>query len=104
MRIPKKYGQSKIDNCPFCGKIGVTKNKQGIPVCINHKDSKLEDLKCVCGEYLDIRQGKYGPYFNCMNCGNINFRKGLEMNQPKEKVKTEKKEITVTSDQLDSLY
>lgn len=130
MRIPKRYGQSRINNCPFCGKIGVTKNKQGVPVCLMHKDEYLSDVKCVCGEYLDVFEGKWGPYFRCMNCGNINFKKGLDMNpqvkdkqekqnqetshkqktqdnsekketEPKKKAPTE---ITVTSDQVDFMY
>src|SRR3989338_11434412 len=91
MYIPKRYGESKIDNCPFCGKIGVTKNKQGVPVCSNHKDDELKDLKCLCGGWLDIFEGKYGPYFRCINCGNINFKKGIEINpQVKVKVSSEK--------------
>ena len=98
MRMPKRYGESRINNCPFCGKASVTKNSQGIPVCQNHKDEELKDLKCVCGEWLDITQGKWGPYFRCMNCGNISFKKGMEMN-PKGK-----KEITINSDQVDVVY
>ena len=90
MRIPKRYGQSRIENCPFCGKQGVVKNKQGVPVCLKHKDSFLDGLKCVCGEYLDVKAGKWGPYFVCMNCGNINFKKGMGMN-PQIKEKTDSK-------------
>jgi hypothetical protein len=131
MYIPKRYGQSRINNCPFCGKISITKNKQGVPVCLEHKTENLNNLKCVCGEYLDIFEGKWGPYFRCMNCGNINFKKGLEMNpQIKNRVNSEqsnggstdnsngkgnqdsskrqekapRKEITVTSDQIDYMY
>ena len=108
MYIPKRYGQSKVENCPFCGKIGVTKNKQGVPVCQAHKDSTLDSLKCACGEWLDLNEGKWGPYFTCMNCGNINFKKGLEMNPQIKKHNSEKgdksKEITVTSDQVDFIY
>lgn len=109
MRIPKRYGQSKIENCPFCGKQGVTKNSQGIPVCQSHKEHDIENLKCACGEWLDTREGKWGPYFHCMNCGNINFKKGMEMNpQVKQKNSQDKdqakKEVTVTSDQVDYLY
>ena len=137
MYIPKKYGQSKIQNCPFCGKTAVSQNSQGIPVCANHKSEKLDNFKCACGEYLEVRSGKFGPYFYCMNCGNINFKKGLDMNphikdninseqsndsstdnpsdkdnkrgndnleSSKKQVKTSRKEITVTSDQLDYMY
>ena len=76
----KVYGEYREDNCPFCGKRGVTKNSQGVPVCLKHKDSVLDGLKCMCGEYLDVREGKFGPYFHCLNCGNLNFRKGMELN------------------------
>ena len=120
MFIPKRYGESKISSCPFCGKNSITKNSQGIPVCAGHKTEKLDDLKCVCGELLDLLEGKWGPYFRCLNCGNINFKRGLEMNQnigekhnkpvqlqavnevPKENNKPQaKKEITIRSDDLD---
>lgn len=75
-----------------------------------HKNEKLNDLKCACGEYLDVLEGKWGPYFRCMNCGNINFKKGIEMNaQVKNKGQQDnrqeqRKEITVTSDQVDFMY
>jgi len=118
MRIPKRYGDYKVENCPFCGKISVTKNKQGVPVCIKHKDYELSNLKCACGEWLDVAEGKYGPYFRCMNCGNINFKKGIEINpqvkdnvakkddssEKKDTKKEKPKEVTVTSDQLDYMY
>ncbi|MDA1197401.1 MAG: hypothetical protein O2779_05590 [Nanoarchaeota archaeon] len=118
MRIPKKYGQSKVNNCPFCGKQSITQNEQGIPVCVEHNTTSLNDCKCMCGDYLDLRQGKFGPYFTCMNCGNLNFNKGLELNpdatnlkisqpeatEPKKKqsqFKFTPTETVVTSDELD---
>lgn len=76
----KVYGQSMISRCPFCNSQATIKNSQNIPVCRHHKNDVLEGLKCSCGEYIDIATGKYGPYFICMRCGNINFQKGLEMN------------------------
>jgi len=112
MYIPKKYGKSRIDECPFCGKPGTTKNMQEIPVCSSHKNNELKDLKCVCGKWMDLRTGKWGPYFNCINCGNINFKKGLEMNKGimhikeiknTEKIKKEEaqNEITISSEEVD---
>ena len=80
MRIPKRYGEYKIDKCPFCGKQATTRNKQQIPVCAAHKDQVLEGLKCSCGSWLDVKVGKWGPYFVCLKCGNINFKKGMDMN------------------------
>jgi hypothetical protein len=79
MYIPKRYGESKRQDCPFCGKKAIAENSQGVPVCIKHKSSAL-DLKCMCGGWLDVRKGKWGPYFNCMKCGNFSFAKGLAMN------------------------
>jgi len=90
----KIYGQSRIDNCPFCGKRATVKNSQDVPVCHEHKKSDMPDLKCACGEWLDIRAGKWGPYFNCMKCGNVSWWKGLEMNpglKPVEKKKVKEK-------------
>lgn len=134
MRIPKRYGQSKVEGCPFCGKQSTTTNKQGIPVCITHKDKELLDFKCLCGEWLDLKNGKYGPYFFCMKCGNISFSKGMEFNEEKlrstptystKPIKSKKidvplkskrynstksipkkvgNETVITSDQLDAYY
>lgn len=80
MHIPKVYGQSKVSSCPFCGQSANVKNEQGVPVCKNHTKSFIQDVKCACGEYMDIREGKWGPFFLCMNCGPVNWRKGMEMN------------------------
>ena len=115
MHIPKKYGSYKIDYCPFCRKNATTKNPQKVPVCHEHKKSILKDLTCFCGDYLDLKDGKYGIYFTCMNCGNFNLKKALEMNPELEDVKqekkkrpplfpTKKKEITITSDEVDTHY
>lgn len=120
MKIPKKYGQSRVDYCPFCGKVGTSKNSDGIYVCKNHINSKLKDIQCLCGEWLELKSGKFGPYFSCMKCGNINFKKAMENytesndNERKEdniEEKKEKKHIikkpketVVTSDELDFLY
>jgi DNA-directed RNA polymerase subunit M/transcription elongation factor TFIIS len=80
MFIPKRYGESKIDSCPFCGRQAFIKNSQGVPVCKDHKDSILKDMKCACGEYLLMQEGKFGVFFNCLRCGNINMKKALEIN------------------------
>ncbi|MBS1266852.1 MAG: hypothetical protein MAG795_00821 [Candidatus Woesearchaeota archaeon] len=134
MYIPKKYGKSKINKCPFCEKQATIKNKQVVPVCPAHKDKLLENTKCACGEWLDVCAGKWGPYFRCMDCGNINFRKGLELNphirnsdknqkqnQKEQKTKKDsenqisakpnykaeketKKSVTIRSDELDFYF
>ena len=95
MRIPKRYGQSKLEICPFCEKQATTKNKEDIPVCFDHKEERFPELKCQCGDYLEQRSGKYGIYFNCMKCGNINYRKALSLNPKIEakKVSTEHTQV-----------
>lgn len=75
----KTYGMSKTSDCPFCGKIAIATTKEGLNVCRNHKESKLEVIKCTCKSWLEQKAGKFGPYFHCINCGNINFAKAMEM-------------------------
>lgn len=95
MYIPKKYGQSKIDKCPFCGKQATAKNMQDVPVCRSHKDETLEGMKCVCGATLEMMHGRFGVFFSCTKCGNMNLRKALEVNV---KNKNDVKTIIVRSD------
>ncbi|MCF7860786.1 hypothetical protein K9M79_00955 [Candidatus Woesearchaeota archaeon] len=76
----KIYGQSRVDKCPFCDKQALTKNKQGVPVCADHKTSILKDMKCTCGSTLDIKHGKYGFFFVCFQCGPQNTRRVFELN------------------------
>ena len=85
MFIPKKYGQGRIERCPFCQKQAIALNKQSVPVCSSHKEEELNDLKCACGETLDILKGKFGVFFKCMKCGSMNLRKAMEFNAIKAK-------------------
>jgi hypothetical protein len=103
MYIPRRYGQSKVDICPFCSRSATLNNKQGVPVCSAHKDMDLENFKCICGSFLELRNGKFGPYFYCFSCGNMNFKKALELNQGKVQIAGKKsfpREITVRSDEI----
>ncbi|MBN2566627.1 hypothetical protein JXB02_00905 [Candidatus Woesearchaeota archaeon] len=81
MRIPKRYGESRIDRCPFCGVQATAYNSQGMHVCARHTDALLGDMKCLCGEALEMRSGKWGVYFSCPRCGNVNSRRVFETNQ-----------------------
>ncbi len=76
----KVYSEENVSHCPFCGGAAITKNSQKVPVCTRHKDMELVDLKCACGRYLDIKEGKFGPFFICTNCNIVSFKKGLDMN------------------------
>src|SRR3989338_2920267 len=75
----KVYGQSKLSNCTFCGRTATQKTEAGLEVCYLHTKEKLPEVKCTCGSWLEQRSGKFGPYFNCLRCGNINFKKAMEM-------------------------
>jgi hypothetical protein len=109
----KKYGQSKVVNCAFCGKIATQKNEQSVEVCYLHLKQVMEEIKCTCGSWLQQKVGKFGSYFNCINCGNFNFNKAMEiksitMKNVKKEVmvekiinKEEQKEITITSDDIE---
>ena len=124
-KAKKQYGNYKTSNCPFCTRTATVKNEQGIDVCHKHVKSLMEEIKCTCGSWLEQRVGKFGPYFNCLNCGNFNYNKAMEIkditmkkshnisnnitenkeiitNKLKEKnVNSEKKEITITSDDVE---
>lgn len=78
-RRKKTYGEYKVSHCPFCDKIATSKNEQGVDVCRLHTKQKIEEIKCTCGSWLETRSGKFGPYFNCVKCGNINYNKGMAM-------------------------
>lgn len=77
--MKKIYGKSRIDTCPFCSKQATVQNKVGLLVCKDHREKVLPDIRCVCGDYLDIQQGKYGPFFSCFHCGTFSFAKGMEI-------------------------
>ena len=88
-RRQKTYGSYKESFCPFCNKIATFKNEQGMNVCRMHLKQKFEEIKCTCGSWLETRSGKFGPYFNCINCGNINYNKGLAMKEMTTPIKVE---------------
>jgi predicted RNA-binding Zn-ribbon protein involved in translation (DUF1610 family) len=68
--MPRKiYGQSRDDKCVFCSIQASVKNSQGFPTCISHKNKVMDDKKCTCGEWMDIKQSKWGAFFLCPNCG-----------------------------------
>src|SRR3989338_5581688 len=79
MRIPKIYGRSQLASCPFCSSAATHKTESGLVVCHRHTKEQLEEIKCTCGSWLEQRSGKFGPYFNCLKCGNMNFNKAMEI-------------------------
>ena len=101
-KAKKVYGQSKVTRCPFCDKLATAKSEDGLDVCPQHIKSKLDEIKCTCGSWLEHRVGKFGPYFNCINCGNFNYNKAMEIKEitMKDKPKTaiiDKPKPTVSS-------
>lgn len=105
MFIPKKYGESKIDKCPFCRRHATAMNSQKVPVCQSHREEMLDNLKCMCGLELETLHGKFGTFFSCVKCGNMNMKKAMELNVIKPKIHPnfaqkpqQSKEMTVRSD------
>ncbi len=96
MYIPKRYGEGKLDTCPFCGKRATILNTQKVPVCIEHKKNELNNLKCACGSYIDMRQGKFGVFFTCIKCGAVSLSKALELNTIEKTPTQEKTQIQKT--------
>lgn len=101
MRIPKRYGQSQIAKCPFCGMMSTTVNSQKIPTCLKHKESSLDNMKCACGGYLDLKHGKFGPFFTCFKCGIVNMRKALDVNSGQYNVQGVKTQTAPVKTQID---
>jgi len=77
------YGSSNVDSCIFCSARALALNEQQFPVCTNHRNAivNMDKLKCPCGSYLDIKKGKYGAFFLCMNCGPRSISKIRELNE-----------------------
>jgi|WetSurMetagenome_2_1015567.scaffolds.fasta_scaffold1104333_1 hypothetical protein len=80
MRIPKSYGNYRTDKCPFCGRQASITSDEDVPVCVSHKHATLPELKCVCGKPVMMMKGKFGIFFNCLHCGNMNAKRIFEMN------------------------
>ena len=83
MGFPKKkvYGEYKMVYCPFCSRLATQKNEQGIEVCYQHSKQAVEEIKCTCSSWLEPRAGKFGRYFHCVNCGNVNYDKAMEIKE-----------------------
>ena len=97
-RKKKVYGSYKKTTCPFCNRTATKKNEQGLDVCHLHTKSVLQEMKCLCGSWLDLKVGKFGPYFNCIKCGNMNYNKAMEIGSSTKtvgEVKTETSEKTI---------
>tara|TARA_Y100000310_G_scaffold276505_1_gene293692 strand:+ start:1107 stop:1466 length:360 start_codon:yes stop_codon:yes gene_type:complete len=111
-RIKKSYGEYKRLICPFCDRNATQNNEQGLDVCHLHTKSVMPEVKCTCGKWLELKVSKFGPYFNCIDCGNINYKKGMEIKEMttviedkkvhvSEPVKEEKKVVTISSRDVD---
>lgn len=82
-RGKKVYGQSKEEACVFCGDNARSENSQGFSTCINCKTKTMEDIKCMCGEYLDVKKSKWGAFFVCSSCGPVSLKKAMELKDAK---------------------
>ena len=65
-----------MEKCIVCKAVSTSYNKQQLPVCSKHKDYEAIELKCpMCKSYLDVRKGKYGTFFSCIECGVLSVHK-----------------------------
>ena len=106
----KVYGQSKSDVCVFCKKTATVENEQGLPTCKDHKHQSMEDKRCVCGEYMDVKKGKWGAFYLCPNCGPKSISKVEETETEQGSFKLNKrfrqgqKEKVYTLDELEQIW
>jgi hypothetical protein len=77
----KIYGESQVSICSFCSKTAIFRNKEGFPVCKDHKEKSFDSMKCLCGKIMDVKKGKFGSFFVCPVCGPMTFSKVLELNR-----------------------
>ncbi|MDP3728134.1 MAG: hypothetical protein Q8R18_01635 [bacterium] len=94
MYIPKQYGKSKVEKCPFCEQQATTTNKQGLIVCRNHSQAVLGEMKCICKSFLELKTGKWGPFFLCISCGAMNLKKVFAINHVVDVSANEKSNYT----------
>ena len=94
----------RVQTGVICNNTATTESSQGLPVCSNHKKNELPDIRCACGSWLEIKKGKWGAYFNCINCGNINLKKGLELISNTKQKTDKSKATTIKSDDIGIIY
>ena len=94
-KAKKVYGESFIKKCPFCGRLATQKNDYGQEVCPAHRKSALPEIKCTCGKWLEPRAGKFGNYYHCENCGNVNASKAQEIKNVTREISTPKTTISI---------
>jgi hypothetical protein len=100
----KIYGQSKSDTCAFCNKMATVENSQGFPTCVIHKQENMPEKKCICGEYLDVKKSKWGPFYLCKNCGPLSPRKVEEMAKGDFKLNKKLREKTKQPKNQEPIY
>lgn len=68
-----RYGADTTPDCFFCDSKAIIRNKLGLEVCRECKD-KTEMLCPLCGDPMEVRNGKYGTFLFCWKC-NRNWSK-----------------------------
>ncbi len=52
--------------CVKCGTTATIYNKQGVPVCSRHRETKVSAPFCPeCSSIMTLREGKYGKFWGC---------------------------------------
>ncbi|MCJ7478742.1 MAG: topoisomerase DNA-binding C4 zinc finger domain-containing protein [Candidatus Nanohaloarchaeota archaeon QJJ-7] len=72
--------ETKQTMCVHCGRTATRMNREGQPVCKEHKDKDPKEIGCPdCGFNMSIKEGKYGYFWGCE--GYPNCKKTLSIEQ-----------------------
>lgn len=53
--------------CVKCGMSATIYNKEGVPVCVKHRNEKVKSPSCPnCKSPMALREGKYGKFWGCI--------------------------------------
>lgn len=64
-----------LNKCFVCEKPATFKTIDKFNVCFRHKNYTPEKIKCSCGKMFEFKISKFGPYYNCIKCGNYSVLK-----------------------------
>ncbi len=58
--------ETKMSKCVFCGKNATKTNKEGQPVCRDHRGREPKEVACPeCGMPMKVKEGRYGYFWGC---------------------------------------
>ena len=96
--------------CVFCKKAALHENDQDLPVCKDHKNKEMQDKRCICGEYMDVKKGRWGAFYLCPQCGphSLSKAQGMDAGSGEFKLnrtfRQKEKEKVYTLDELEQMW